>query len=360
MDRAHHHVEVRVERSHQHGLIVGIGKAREAAQVGEPYGGPQALRRPPDDGPVQHAHTGIATQIGLHHGLGDVVGEARLGGEGERRQHSADLLKMSVLEAARRFRGAGEKNARFAVFRAGRDGWRLQRVSAFGRCRGGALVKRFRVERQDLCGVLRASLFGQLMQQRERWCGALVEPLAPTPQPAPAHEVHGAIAIGVTGQHGPGAWQGLNGLAGPPDERARAVFRMDGAHAQLHACQGQAEADETVAEGGQLRVEIKAAQAIIEHKGDNVRQRTAMAAMASVAWHGCPRVFRCPRRRLMVHSRPDIQSRSSVMTTGTWSDGFSHPRVCRSMRAALNRSSASGDKSAWSMRMPLFFCQAPA
>jgi hypothetical protein len=46
--------------------------------------------------------------------------------------------------------------------------------------------------------------------------------------------------------------------------------------------------------------------------------------------------------------------------TGTWSDGFSQARTWRSIPACRSRSAASGDSRMWSMRMPLFFCQAPA
>ena len=46
--------------------------------------------------------------------------------------------------------------------------------------------------------------------------------------------------------------------------------------------------------------------------------------------------------------------------TGTWSDGFSQERTCLSMPAVGSRSAACGDSSRWSMRMPQFFCQAPA
>jgi len=46
--------------------------------------------------------------------------------------------------------------------------------------------------------------------------------------------------------------------------------------------------------------------------------------------------------------------------TGTWSDGCSQERTCLSMPAVVSRSAACGDSSRWSMRMPQFFCQAPA
>jgi hypothetical protein len=48
------------------------------------------------------------------------------------------------------------------------------------------------------------------------------------------------------------------------------------------------------------------------------------------------------------------------MATGTWSDGFSQARTCFSIAADEKRFAASGDSRRWSMRMPLFFCQAPA
>ena len=53
-------------------------------------------------------------------------------------------------------------------------------------------------------------------------------------------------------------------------------------------------------------------------------------------------------------------STSSSIHTGTWSDGRSQARTCLSMPAVTSRSAACGESSRWSMRMPLFFCQAPA
>jgi hypothetical protein len=55
--------------------------------------------------------------------------------------------------------------------------------------------------------------------------------------------------------------------------------------------------------------------------------------------------------------RPAI---SNPTYTGTWSDGFSQPRTWRSTPASMSRSAACGDSSRWSMRMPLFFWNAPA
>ena len=39
---------------------------------------------------------------------------------------------------------------------------------------------------------------------------------------------------------------------------------------------------------------------------------------------------------------------------------FEKARTCLSMPAVTSRSAACGESSRWSMRMPLFFCQAPA
>ena len=46
--------------------------------------------------------------------------------------------------------------------------------------------------------------------------------------------------------------------------------------------------------------------------------------------------------------------------TGVWSDALSRPRMSLSIVTDCSLSAACGDKSRWSMRMPLFFCQAPA
>ncbi len=72
-------------------------------------------------------------------------------------------------------------------------------------------------------------------------------------------------------------------------------------------------------------------------------------------WRDVDLVDGCP-------DRPTCQAGSSArsIATGTWSDGFSQARTCFSMEADENRLAASGDNSRWSMRMPLFFCQAPA
>ena len=56
----------------------------------------------------------------------------------------------------------------------------------------------------------------------------------------------------------------------------------------------------------------------------------------------------------------DFMSISRSTYTGTWSDGRSQERTCLSMPAVVSRSAACGDSSRWSMRMPQFFCQAPA
>ncbi len=49
-----------------------------------------------------------------------------------------------------------------------------------------------------------------------------------------------------------------------------------------------------------------------------------------------------------------------VPLTGTWSEGFSRARSSRSIATETSRSAACGDRSRWSIRMPLFRCQAPA
>ena len=46
--------------------------------------------------------------------------------------------------------------------------------------------------------------------------------------------------------------------------------------------------------------------------------------------------------------------------TGTWSEGFSQLRTRLSMPTTVKRSAAWGDSTRWSMRIPLFFCHAPA
>ena len=46
--------------------------------------------------------------------------------------------------------------------------------------------------------------------------------------------------------------------------------------------------------------------------------------------------------------------------TGVWSEALSRPRISLSIVTDCSLSAACGDKSRWSMRMPLFFCQAPA
>src|ERR1700722_17168079 len=46
--------------------------------------------------------------------------------------------------------------------------------------------------------------------------------------------------------------------------------------------------------------------------------------------------------------------------TGVWSEALSRPRISLSIVTDCNLSAACGDKSRWSIRMPLFFCQAPA
>ena len=83
-------------------------------------------------------------------------------------------------------------------------------------------------------------------------------------------------------------------------------------------------------------------------------------------------IFRKSRNRFSVRkvrptkaARPHSAStergqRARSIQTGTWSDGFSQPRTCLSMPAPTSRSAACGDSSRWSMRMPSFFCQAPA
>ena len=51
---------------------------------------------------------------------------------------------------------------------------------------------------------------------------------------------------------------------------------------------------------------------------------------------------------------------ASVTQIGTWSEGFSRVRVSASMPQVSSRSAACGVRSTWSMRMPQFFCSAPA
>ncbi|PTW60032.1 hypothetical protein C8N35_10532 [Breoghania corrubedonensis] len=57
---------------------------------------------------------------------------------------------------------------------------------------------------------------------------------------------------------------------------------------------------------------------------------------------------------------PSYASTSRSIQMGTWSDGFSQPRTWESISQALSRSAACGESSRWSIRIPLFFCQAPA
>ncbi len=53
-------------------------------------------------------------------------------------------------------------------------------------------------------------------------------------------------------------------------------------------------------------------------------------------------------------------SAASSIRIGVWSDALSRPRIALSISTETSRSAACGDSSRWSMRMPLFFCQAPA
>ena len=54
-----------------------------------------------------------------------------------------------------------------------------------------------------------------------------------------------------------------------------------------------------------------------------------------------------------------LHSASSIRI-GVWSEGLSRPRISLSIVDRCSRSAACGDSSRWSMRMPLFRCQAPA
>jgi hypothetical protein len=51
---------------------------------------------------------------------------------------------------------------------------------------------------------------------------------------------------------------------------------------------------------------------------------------------------------------------ASSIRIGVWSEALSRPRIALSMSTDASRSAACGERSKWSMRMPLFFCQAPA
>ncbi len=84
---------------------------------------------------------------------------------------------------------------------------------------------------------------------------------------------------------------------------------------------------------------------------DGCRQREGDEAFHDLVW-------RLPARD--VNYQTDTSQTSSRTQTGTWSDGFSHSRTCLSMPASRSRSAASGESIRWSMRMPLFFCHAPA
>lgn len=87
------------------------------------------------------------------------------------------------------------------------------------------------------------------------------------------------------------------------------------------------------------------------------RQAPMRYPMMQKAYHdgSYPQVGRNGLRR----ANRDRQAASDTHT-GTWSEGFSQPRTCLSMPHPANLSVACGDIRIWSMRMPLFFCQAPA
>ncbi|RBP09762.1 hypothetical protein DFR50_121108 [Roseiarcus fermentans] len=55
-----------------------------------------------------------------------------------------------------------------------------------------------------------------------------------------------------------------------------------------------------------------------------------------------------------------IAHTASSIRIGVWSDALSLARTLLSISTETSRSAACGDSSRWSMRMPLFFCQAPA
>lgn len=66
-----------------------------------------------------------------------------------------------------------------------------------------------------------------------------------------------------------------------------------------------------------------------------------------------------PQSALSCRSSYRLRTSSSIIT-GTWSDGLFQLRVRLSICAPRNRSAASGDRSWWSILMPLFRCHAPA
>jgi hypothetical protein len=63
-----------------------------------------------------------------------------------------------------------------------------------------------------------------------------------------------------------------------------------------------------------------------------------------------------------IHMRPPATSPHAARSTriGVWSEALSRPRISLSIVTDCSLSAACGDKSRWSIRMPLFFCQAPA
>ena len=55
-----------------------------------------------------------------------------------------------------------------------------------------------------------------------------------------------------------------------------------------------------------------------------------------------------------------VGQRASSILIGVWSEALSLARIALSISTDLSRSAACGESKRWSMRMPLFFCQAPA
>jgi hypothetical protein len=68
---------------------------------------------------------------------------------------------------------------------------------------------------------------------------------------------------------------------------------------------------------------------------------------------------KCSRRREAASAECSAQSCNSIRT-GTWSEALSRARIGLSIVTLFRISAACGDNSRWSMRMPLFRCQAPA
>ena len=65
-------------------------------------------------------------------------------------------------------------------------------------------------------------------------------------------------------------------------------------------------------------------------------------------------------RMIYYSTKCNIRHSARLIQTGTWSDGFSQALTCLSIPTDNRRSAASGESSRWSIRIPLFFCHAPA